>query len=165
MKFTSVIWGRILLLCPSALSSITSFFLIQELLQNLKKSPDARVDLQMMEPVFLSSVPWLLWEILVPSSAFTPQLASPASLLSAREAGGGVLLMLYPSVTQDTILPTWDLFCPHSHTACRSVAYEERSSGNVWRISVMLPSFYSEVVDGSTRQPVSLRLLIRALIQ
>lgn len=33
----------------------------------------------------------------------------------------------------------------------RSVAYEERSSGNVWRISVMLPSLYSEVVDGSTR--------------
>lgn len=63
--------------------------------------------------------------------------------------------MRYPSVTQDTILfPTFPPGTSSAHIAtrhARSVAYEERSSGNVWRISVILPPFYSTVVDGSTQ--------------
>lgn len=63
--------------------------------------------------------------------------------------------MRYPSVTQDIILsPTFPPGTSSAHIAtrhARSVAYEEQSSGNAWRISVMLPSLYSEVVDGSTR--------------
>lgn len=62
--------------------------------------------------------------------------------------------MRYPSVTQDTILSlTFPPGTSSAHIAtwhARSVAYEERTSGNLWRISVMLPSLYSEVVDGST---------------